>query len=297
MKIIVTGANGLLGRDVWRSFEVHHELLAIGRTRPDYVTAAQWRECDLTDARQTYACVTRENPDWVIHCAAYNQVDLAETRADEAYQGNALATRNLALACQRFDTVLMAVSSDYVFDGQNPPKGGYREFDPCRPLSRYGESKRWAELFTEQLLNKFFVVRTSWLFGPGRSTWVDQVALNAAEGKPVQAIRDMVSSPTYTPDLAKAMLALAESQVFGFYHLSNSGFCTRVELAEEILRLNRRSGYGLFKTVTQDELRLPARRPVFSGLENLAWRINGFPPLRSWKEALQDHFSHSKVPS
>lgn len=297
MKVIVTGAGGLLGQDVWRVFGERHELLAIGRHQPPQVGAAQWQAVDLTDGAGTYAAVTRFNPDWVVHCAAYNDVDRAQTHPDEAYRGNALATRHLALACQRFDTVLMSVSSDYVFDGRSAPEEGYREFDPPRPISRYGESKRWAEIFVEQLLNKFFIVRTSWLFGPGRASWVDQVAQRAQEGLPVQAVTDMTSAPTYTPDLAEAMLQLAESRRFGLYHLTNTGFCNRVELAEEVLRLRRRAGYAQLQKLSQKDLRLPATRPVFSGLQNLAWRLDGFKPLRHWKEALADHFAPSRIPS
>jgi dTDP-4-dehydrorhamnose reductase len=297
MKVIVTGAAGLLGFDVWRSFEKDHDLMALGRTQPIWVPTAQWLSGDLTDAAKTYATVTRVNPDLIIHCAAYNKVDLAQTQRDEAFRGNALATRNLALACQRFDTALMHVSSDYVFDGLNAPDDGYREFDATHPMSCYGESKRWAEIHVEQLLHKFFIVRTSWLFGPSRATWVDQILALADEGKPVMAASDMVSAPTYTPDLAGAMLRLAESHHYGTYHLTNHGFCSRVQLAEEVLRLNKRGSAAVLQRLTLKELKLPAPRPHFSGLENLAWRLEGFEPLRSWKEALKDHFAKAKVVS
>lgn len=295
MKVIVTGSAGLLGHDVWSAFEKAHELLALGRSQAPWVSDAQWLHGDLTDAGKTYAAVTRVNPDLIVHCAAYNQVDLAQSHPDDAYRGNALATRNLALACQRFDTVLMLVSSDYVFDGSDAPDEGYREFDPTHPLSHYGESKRWAEIYVEQLLSKFFIVRTSWLFGPSRATWVDQVLTLCDEGKPVTAVSDMVSAPTYTPDLAAAMRQLAESHRYGTYHLTNGGFCSRVQLAEEVLRLNKRGSYAGLQRLSLKDLKLAAPRPKFSGLDNLAWRLEGFPALRSWKAALQDHFSKAKV--
>jgi len=291
VKVIVTGSAGLLGHDVWGAFEKNHELFALGRTQPPWVSTAQWVSGDLTDAGKTYATVTRVNPDLIVHCAAYNQVDLAQSHPEDAYRGNALATRNLALACQRFDTVLMSVSSDYVFDGTGAPNDGYREFDPTCPLSRYGESKRWAEIHVEQLLSKFFIVRTSWLFGPSRPTWVDQIVTLSDAGKPVTAVSDMVSAPTYTPDLAEAMLTLAESRRYGAYHVTNTGFCSRVQLAEEVLRLNKRSSYAGLRRVLLTDLKLAAPRPRFSGLDNLAWRLEGLPALRSWKEALQHHFS------
>src|SRR5437016_5827554 len=185
MKVLITGASGLLGREVWRVFGRQHDLVAIGRTQPPPVPATLWRPCDLTDAARTYAVVTRENPDLVVHCAAYNKVDGAETESEAAYQGNAMANRNLALACQRFDTVLLSVSTDTVFDGQNPPAEGYREFDPPNPINRYAESKFWGEIYVQQLLTKFYIARTSWPFGPTRPTWVDQIVQLSQENKPV----------------------------------------------------------------------------------------------------------------
>jgi len=295
MKIIVTGAGGLLGREVWRLFEKEHELIAISRNPPPQVPPEQWKECDLTRAELTYQVITRENPDLVVHTAAYNDVDGAEKNPSEAYQTNAIACRHLATACQRFDATLMSVSSDYVFDGETDSTEGYREFDPCRPISKYGESKRWGEMFVSDLLNKFFVIRTSWLFGPTRATWVDKVAAASREGASVNAVSDMTSSPTYTPDLAEAMLTLAESRHYGFYHLTNAGACTRVELAEEINRIHQRVGKAQIQSLTQDQLSLPARRPRNSTLQNLTWTLNGQKPLRSWQKALAHHFDRLSV--
>jgi len=107
----------------------------------------------------------------------------------------------------------------------------------------------------------------------------------------------MVSAPTYSPDLAEALLRLAENQFYGIYHLTNTSFCNRVELAREVLGLQKMHDYPQLRAVTQQELRLPAKRPRFSGMENLAWKVHGFPPLRPWQEALADHFSHLKVAS
>jgi dTDP-4-dehydrorhamnose reductase len=296
MKVLITGSAGLLGHDVWKLFEIKHDLVALGRTQAAWVERKRFRECDLTNAALTYALITKENPEVIVHCAAFNNVDGAEADPDAAYRGNALASRNIALACQRFDATLIHLSSDYVFDGTNAPADGYREFDPCHPSGRYAESKRWAEIFVERLLNKYFIVRTSWLFGPSRPTWVDRVLEQAREQKPIPAALDMISSPTYTPDLAEALLRLAESRHYGTYHLSNRDFCSRVELAQEVLKIHK-LGDGHLQRLTLPELRLAAPRPSFSGLDNLAWRLDGFPPLRSWKEALREHFAKKKVPS
>lgn len=295
MKVLVTGSAGLLGHDVWTLFERKHDLIALGRTQAPWVGAERFRTCDLTNAAHTYALVTKENPEVIVHCAAYNNVDAAETHAEDVYRGNALATRNLALACQRFDATLISISTDYVFGGSDALPTGYREFDVCKPVNRYAESKRWGEIYVEQLLSKFFIVRTSWLFGSARPTWVDHIADLARQDKPVDAAIDMVSAPTYSADLADALLRLAESRHYGLYHLTNAGFCSRVELAQEVLRIHGHKNYTNLRQKKLSELNLPAQRPHFSGLENLAWRLDGFPPLRSWKEALADHFSRKKA--
>src|SRR5882724_1573197 len=117
MKILVTGSAGLLGHDVWRLFEKKHDLIALGRTQAPWVGQERFRSCDLTNAALTYAIVTKENPEVIVHCAAFNDVDGAEKDPELAYRGNALATRNLALASQRFDATLISISTDYVFDG------------------------------------------------------------------------------------------------------------------------------------------------------------------------------------
>jgi dTDP-4-dehydrorhamnose reductase len=295
MKVLVTGTAGLLGHDVWKLFEKKHDMIALGRTQTPWVGPDRFRECDLTNAAHAYALVTKENPEVIVHCAAYNQVDAAEQKAEEAYRGNALATRNLALASQRFDATLIYISTDYVFDGTDALPSGYREFDPCKPVNRYAESKHWGEIYVAQLLSKFFIVRTSWLFGPARSTWVDQVADAVRQDKPVNAATDMISAPTYTPDLADGLLRLAESRHYGIYHITNAGFSSRAELAQEVLKVHKREGYKGLHQMKAADLHLAAKRPSFSGLENLAWRLDGFPALRSWKEALRDHFSRKKV--
>ena len=180
---------------------------------------------------------------------------------------------------------------------RSPGPPGYRETDPPHPVSIYAESKRWAEVHVEHLLNKFYIVRTSWLFGPSRSTYADKVMEWAQKGMSVPCLKDMKSAPTYTPDLAKALLQLAESGLWGLYHLTNGGFCSRVEFAEGNSAPAQTTGRKLLKPMTQAEFNHPAKRPAFSGLDNLAWRLNGFDSLRSWQEALRDHFAAVRTPA
>lgn len=298
MKVLITGANGLLGHDIWRLFEHKHDLISLARNPSPWVGEERFRQCDLTNAALTYAIITKENPELVIHCAAFNDVDRAESDPDTAYRVNAMGTRNVALACQRFDATMISVSTDYVFDGESASATGYREFDPCNPISQYGSSKLWGERFVQSLLTKYFIVRTSWLFGPSRDAWVDRVEQAARAGEPIFSAKDLISSPTYTPDLAQGILRLAESRHYGIYHLTNQGSCSRTELAEEVLSIHNLNRGQLIQSMTRDELRLRAKRPRFSVMENYAWKLDGFPPMRGWKEALRAHFdSKKKVPT
>jgi dTDP-4-dehydrorhamnose reductase len=293
MRILITGVSGLLGSDVWNACEQDNELIGLGRKRPGFVASSQWRDCDLTDPTKTYHTVSGCNPDAVVHCAAFSDVDKCEADPEKAYRQNTLATRNLALACQRFDSALALISTDYVFDGKDAPEGGYCEFDRTNPVSVYGQSKRDAEIIVKDLLCKFYIVRTSWLFGTGRPTYIDKVIETAEKGGKVPALSDIKSAPTYTLDLARSLSLLISSRRYGIYHVTNSGFCTREEMAQYALRKQGLTSASLH-VMRQNDLKLAALRPSFSGLKNWMWSLDGFPKMRSWQEALDEYFKNRK---
>lgn len=291
MKIVVTGASGMLGKDLVEVLTEHgHEVTGTSRASGSG-GPAQWVTLDVTKAPETYNVISRINPDVVIHAASYNDVDGAEKDPRAAFSINALGTRNVALACQRFDTPLVHLSTDYVFDGSK--KTPYDEWDSTSPLGQYARSKSWAEQFVTTLLRRFYVVRVSWLFGSGRANFVDRLLEAGRTKKKVFAATDMVSSPTYCQDLAEALASLIEQPHYGIYHVTGGGHCSRYDWAKAVLALA-----GLPKDTarpcTRRDLKLPAARPAFSALGSTHWTLNGFKPMRPWQDALESYIKEGK---
>jgi len=294
MRILITGACGMLGRDLVEALSEGNELYLLDiEPFPSSLTSRfATAKLDITDSGRTYREVSRLNPDIVIHAAAYTDVDGCETNKDLAVRVNTLGTCNIALACQRFDTELLYISTDYVFDGEKGEP--YVEFDNLNPLSIYGKSKYWGELYVKSLLNRFFIVRSSRLFGKNGENFVTRILKVAKEKKEVEVVDDQIGSPTYTKDLARAILQLVGREgkesngrpsLYGIWHITNSGQCSWYEFAREILQ----GSEVRVKPITSEKLNRPARRPKFSVLENYIWKLQGWKPLRHWKEALKDY--------
>ena len=283
MRIAITGTSGLIGKDLWETLREKHELWGVGRRKPDFVPLPQWRTMDIIDSGITIKAVTQINPDCVIHLAAISNPDDCEADPITAAQANALGTRNLALACQKFDTELLYVSSDQVFNGRK--KSPYTEMDAPDPINHYGKTKLWGEQFVQSLLRRYYVVRTSLVFGPARPTFVDRVLRAAQIREKVTCADDIVNSPTYTLDFSEAVAHLIETHVYGLYHIANEGHCTRFELARFIAQaLGKKTDF--IKKGTKTHLKLKAPRPGYTPMENLVWNLNGFPKMRSWKDAI-----------
>jgi dTDP-4-dehydrorhamnose reductase len=284
----------MLGRDLVEVLSEGQELhlLDVEKFPPSLSFKFSTLELDITDSERIYKEVTRINPDIVIHTAAYTDVDGCEKNRDLAFRVNALGTRNIALACQRFDTELLYISTDYVFGGEkNEP---YLEFDRPNPQSTYAKSKYWGELYIMWLLNKFYIVRSSWLFGKNGENFVNRILNLAKKKEEIEVVNDQTGSPTYTKDLARAIAQLigaegedstTRAKPYGIWHITNSGQCSWYEFAKEILR----DTGVLVKPITSEKLNRPARRPKFSVLDNYVWRLQGWEPLRHWKEALKDY--------
>ncbi len=294
MRILITGACGMLGRDLVEVFSEGQELYLLDVQKFPSSMSSQFSTLtlDITDSARTYREVTKINPDIVIHSAAYTDVDGCETNRDLAFRVNALGTRNIALACQRFDTELLYISTDFVFDGEKGEP--YLEFDRPNPQNIYGKSKYWGELYVESLVNKFYIVRSSWLFGKNGKNFVSTILDLAKQKKEIEVVNDQIGSPTYTKDLAQAIAQLiggeskdsiTRASLYGIWHITNSGQCSWYEFAGEILQ----DSDVLVKPITSEELNRPAKRPRFSALENSVRKLQGWKPLRHWKEALKDY--------
>ena len=287
MKVLITGINGMLGTALNGVLSDKHDVFGIDIVDP--AGGANNFRVDLSDFETTRKTITKINPDVVIHTAAFTDVDKCETDPDLAYKLNAVATRNVAVCCQRFDAAMVYISTDYVFSGEpsRAPKDGYVEFDDICPLSVYASSKYEGERYVKSLLNKFYITRTSWLYGPKRKNYVTQIADALKEGRQANMAQDMVSSPTYVNDLAGALLKLIESDKFGVYHLTNSGFASRYDIALEIAKIMGLPA-GKIKKVKLKELNLSAARPGFSAMKNYVWQLSGFEPMRPWQDAVKE---------
>jgi dTDP-4-dehydrorhamnose reductase len=274
MKVVVTGAKGQLGTDldnllVNRGYEVY----GYGR-----------EELDITNFDQVKQVISDVNPDVVIHAAAYTKVDLAESEPDKAFLVNAYGTRNVAVASEAVGAKLVYISTDYVFDGTaNVP---YNEFASTNPLSVYGKSKLAGEQFVRDLHSKFFIVRTSWVYGKHGNNFAKTMLKLAQERDELMVVHDQVGCPTYTVDLANCILELIQTEKYGIYHVSNSGHCSWYEFAKAIFE---EAGIEVkVNPCTTKDFPRPAPRPAYSVFEHMALKLNGFSEMREWREALKE---------
>ena len=285
MKIVLTGCSGLVGSDLWKRLENQHELFALGRNKPEFIEQNFWREGDIVDTESTIKIIEKLNPDCVIHSAAISNPDECELNPKLAYQVNGLGTRNLVLACQKFDTEMLYISTDQIFDGKK--ESPYTELDSPNPVNVYGKSKLWGEKYVKTLLRRFYIVRTTLVYGPRRPTFVDRVVQSCKTREPVTAATNIINTLTYSKDFADAMSYLIETHRYGTIHCVNEGACSRYECAHFIAKLlNAEPGFII--KGEKENLSLKATRPGYSPLENFVWNLESYPPLRNWQKALPD---------
>ncbi|MEC0183417.1 dTDP-4-dehydrorhamnose reductase [Paenibacillus peoriae] len=280
MKVLVTGASGQLGKDVVNVFQERgHDVLGYDR-----------EQLDITDMEQAVKIVGQYQPDAIIHCAAYTAVDAAESDIDMAYQVNASGTRNMALAAEKAGAKLVYISTDYVFDGT--AEQPYHEYDNTNPQSIYGKSKRAGEILAQTLSSRYFIVRTSWVYGLYGNNFVKTMLKLGQEKPHLQVVNDQKGSPTYTVDLARFLEELVRTDKYGVYHASNSGSCTWYEFTQAIFQdaaelLGAKMTAKLDPCSTEQFPR-PAARPRNSVMEHIAIRTNGLNDLRNWREGLRE---------
>lgn len=272
MKILVTGAKGQLGIEVAKQ-SGEHDLILAGR-----------EDLDITDARQVSSCLREVKPDAVIHCAAYTNVDGAESDEDGTFRVNAVGAQNMAAGCLETGARLVYVSTDYVFDGTK--QGVYREFDPVNPQTVYGRTKWQGEELVRQILGRHYIVRTAWLYGEGKN-FVQTMLQLAEKQHTLRVVADQVGTPTSTVDVARAIYRLLDSDAYGTYHASCQGQCSWYDFACEIFRQAGKQVQVL--PVTTDEFPRPAKRPAYSVLDNYMLRMTVGDPLRPWQDALTEY--------
>lgn len=272
MRVLITGAGGQLGRALTAALTTH-ELVALDHGA-----------LDITDVRAVEKALTATRPDLVINAAAWTDTAGCEREPARAMLINGEAPGLLAQACRRSGAAMLQISSNEVFDGN---KGApYDEDDLPAPVNEYGRSKLEGERRVREALDRHYIVRTSWLYGPGRVSFPEKILAVAQEGGPLRLVTDEIASPTWTLDLARAIARLIEREEWGTYHLTNSGACSRQEFAEEVLRL---AGMVVeVVSVGQAEFGAPYRKPVNSTLGNRRAAALGIV-MRPWREALADH--------
>lgn len=279
MKIVITGGRGQLGRELEKTLSPKHAIVIVDLP-----------ETDITQLSGSAALVDHR-PDLVIHAAALTDVDGCARDPLAAYRSNALGTQNVALACQRANAALLYISTNEVFDGKkNSP---YYEWDERRAINPYGESKLAGERFVQMLLQRFYIVRTAWLYSVGRNNFISKVIAVAQEKGALAYVDDEIGNPTFAPDLARAIAQLIETNHYGIYHLVGEGIASRYDWAARILQLANLQHIPLARAKLADFKRA-STPPPYGALANFAAATTLGIKLRPWQDALQEYFEKQR---
>ncbi len=270
MKTLITGANGQLAGEFQRLLENYpHEVAALDR-----------ESLDISNDDHINKAFSAHAPDIVLNCAAYNLVDRAEEDFKSAFRVNAQGVRNLALACKKTNALLVHFSSDYVFDGKK--EDFYTEEDETNPINNYGKSKLSGENFLKEETDNFLLFRVSWVFGEGQQNFLSKFLEWAKQKRVLKIVYDQISVPTFTRDIAHLTMFAINKGLRGVYHLTNSGYASRYEVARFFIE--RRGMDNLILPVRSDSFPSPAKRPYFSAMSNL-----------KLSQALDVHIPHWKI--
>ncbi len=273
MKVLVTGASGQVGWAACRQ-------LAAQGTKHLGVSSADF---DIGDAVGVSRAISAYAPDAVLHCAAYTNVDAAEEDRARCHAVNAEGTEHIAAACQEVGAKLLYVSTDYVFSGQGDSP--YQVGDPVGPINWYGETKRQGENAVRRTLERYFIVRTSWVFGENGRNFIRTIARVAKEKGELRVVDDQIGSPTYAKDLAAMLVQMIQTEQYGTYHATNEGFCSWYQLACAALPV-----LGIAATVHPvhtDAYPTKAKRPMNSRLDKAKLSEKGFARLPAWQDAVR----------
>ncbi|MBO5420780.1 MAG: dTDP-4-dehydrorhamnose reductase [Clostridia bacterium] len=276
MKVLVTGYNGQLGYDVVKK---------IRSSACDECIGVDLQDFDITDKMQTVEYIKNYHPDAVVHCAAYTAVDKAEDDAETCYKVNVTGTKNIAEACKEIDAKMLYVSTDYVYGGH-----GSEPIDPSAatdPQNVYGKTKLEGEEAVKSVLDKYFIVRTSWVFGINGNNFVRTMLRLAESRDTLNVVDDQIGSPTYTPDLAELIVEMIHSSNYGTYNGTNEDFCSWAEFAAAIMKLGNKN--TKINPIPSSEYPTRATRPLNSRLSKTCLDPY-FRRLPSWQDALERYF-------
>ncbi|MBN2945994.1 MAG: dTDP-4-dehydrorhamnose reductase [Blautia sp.] len=275
-KIWITGAEGHIGTALLDLLEgVEYQLLP-----------TDIKEVDITKIDEVTQFVHVNRPDVVINCAGMTDVQECENNVDEAYRVNAIGVRNVALAANEVNAKVIQISTDDVFDKES--RIPYNEFDNVHPKTIYGKSKEAGEKILTQLLNRFVIIRSSWIYGIGRD-FVDEVLRNVGQGKKMEVPNNQYAAPTSAKELAKVIRYFIDNEEYGLYHVVCPGSCSRYEFARTILEYSGKAGeLDLYPVVIED-----SARPTYSVLDNMMLRLTGIEEPKDWKAALKEYLDET----
>ena len=275
-KIWITGAEGHIGTALLDLLEgVEYQLLP-----------TDINEVDITKIDEVTQFVHVNRPDVVINCAGLTDVQECENNVDEAYRVNAIGVRNVALAANEVNAKVIQISTDDVFDKES--RIPYNEFDNVHPRTIYGKSKEAGEKILTQLLNRFVIIRSSWIYGIGRD-FVDEVLRNVGQGKTMEVPNNQYAAPTRAKELAKVIRYFIDNEEYGLYHVVCPGSCSRYEFARTILEYSGKAGeLDLYPVVIED-----SARPTYSVLDNMMLRLTGIEEPKEWKTALKEYLDET----
>lgn len=275
-KIWITGAEGHIGTALIDLLEgVEYQLLP-----------TDINEVGITKIDEVTQFVHVNRPDVVINCAGMTDVQECENNVDEAYRVNAIGVRNVALAANEVNAKVIQISTDDVFDKES--RIPYNEFDNVHPRTIYGKSKEAGEKILTQLLNRFVIIRSSWIYGIGRD-FVDEVLRNVGQGKKMEVPNNQYAAPTSAKELAKVIRYFIDNEEYGLYHVVCPGSCSRYEFARTILEYSGKAGeLDLYPVVIED-----SARPTYSVLDNMMLRLTGIEEPKDWKAALKEYLDET----
>lgn len=294
MKILITGAGGQLGTELQRQLKEGGSSLGPlpERLKNATVLPTDLAELDITDRTATIAFVRRHQPDTIISCAAFTNVDGCETNPEAAFKVNAIGASNLAQAAERINARLIHVSTDYVFRGEGDKP--LDESERVDPKSVYGKTKALGEEYVKNFCHRYFIVRTAWLYGYAGKNFVKTIVNAGKKFGKLEVVSDQLGNPTNAEDLAHHILQLAVSHDYGVYHCTGEGVCSWYEFASEIIRLSGVDATVAPCTSAEYSAKHPAAadRPAWSALENRMLACTVGNHMRDWKVALADFFAH-----
>jgi dTDP-4-dehydrorhamnose reductase len=280
MKVLVTGAKGMLGSDLCPIFAQRHD-----------VKATDLDELDVRHPPSVFEAFDEFHPDLVLHLAALTNVDGCQQSKDETFLTNAVGTKSISLACARIGATLVYISTGSVFDGTKSEP--YTEFDIPNPQSEYSKAKYQGELMVKEQVREHYIVRAGWMFGGGDrdKKFVGKIIDLAKRTQRLQVVDDKFGSPTYTRDLAEGILKLVETGWYGTYHMANVGCCSRFEYARKVVELAGIDGCPM-EPISSSAFPLPAPRPRMEAIRNHMLQLLGLDWMRPWEESLEDYIKN-----